>query len=160
MFKRIILFIDIKMFIWMFLIGIKMLLLLKIGINVFMFPFNWYQDALLWHIFFGILIDCHPLFTSFLFLDKKGENIAFIVFNPFVDSLVRTKRGRRIYWFIFTLTLCWWLTKRGRIIWVYMHVFICMFCLSRNIVCFYLLVCRLIGIKSIFCLFVDIKSII
>ena len=93
----------------------------------------------------GTLIDCHPLFTSFLFLDKKGENIAFIVFNPFIDSLFRTKRGRRIYCFIFTWTPLLMIDKKGE---KYLSLYACFICMF----CFYLLVCRLIGIKSMFVL--------
>ena len=76
---------------------------LAIGINAlftfywYMFTFNWYQNVLHWHIFNWYHYWLYPLLISF-FLTKR-ENI-----------------------FLFYSTLCWWLTKRGRIIWVYMHV--------------------------------------
>ena len=42
----------------------------------------------------------YPLLTLFFVLDKMGKNILFCILSP----------------------LCWWLTKRGRRIWDYMHV--------------------------------------
>ena len=75
---------------------------------------------------------------------QKGVEHCFISFNSFVDSLFRSKRGRRIYWFVFTLTLCWWLTKRRRSIW-----FICMFLYACFVLCISFSFNCLIGIKSI-----------
>ena len=57
---------------------------------------------------------------------QKGEIIVLLLLNPLVDSLFRTKRGRRIYWFVFTWTPLLMIDKKGRGIWFicifYMHV--------------------------------------
>ena len=65
------------------------------------------------------------IYIVFVFRQKKGENIAFIVFNPFVDSLVRTKRGRIIYWFVFTLTPLLMIDKNGE---KYFSIYACYPC--------------------------------
>ena len=57
---------------------------------------------LLWHIFLNWYLNwLSPLIDILFVLDKKGENIVFIVFDPFVDSLFRTKRGRKFFLFCF-----------------------------------------------------------
>ena len=83
-----------------------------------------------------ILVLIAPLIGIIFVLDKKGENILFCFLWP----------------------LCWWLTKRGRSIWVYMHVLYA----SRNIVCF-LLVCFLLISRALLIwalLIFGIKSVI
>ena len=68
----------------------------------------WYHDALNWYIFLiGIIMVCFDLTPWSIFVsDKKGKNMFYYFLSP----------------------LCWWLTKRGRSIWVYMHVLLLYAC--------------------------------
>ena len=71
---------------------------------------------LLWHIFNWYLHWLSPLFGfCFCFRQKGGEHF---LFYPFVDSLFRTKRGRKKFIdLVLLLPLYWWLflcIKKGR----------------------------------------------
>ena len=147
-------------------IGIKMLIcLLTIDIKMFICLFiNWYQDfsfsigicSLLIGInmnfidifLIGIIFDLTPYWHCFCFRPKGGEHLILFVY-PLLILCFEQKGGENVL-FLFG-PLCWWLTKRGRKICVYMHVLYACFCF---------LVCRLIGIKSIVfsLMFIGIKS--
>ena len=65
-----------------------------------MFTFNWYQDATLTYFSIGTLIDCHPYLVFVVVLDKKGENIVFIVL-AFTLLLMINKKGEKDFEFEF-----------------------------------------------------------
>ena len=169
--------IGIKMFICLLSIGIKKELVIKFIYISFIlvskfwlvsskfvfnasFIFNWHflKFLLMCSLSIGIMMHYIDIFFNWY-------HVGFVLISPLeVFFLFRTKRGR-ICFISFLWPLCWWLTKRGRSIWVYMHVLcyacfyigikrVCfMFCwywyqewwilVSRNIVCFF------IGTKSI-----------
>ena len=102
-----------------------------------LFPFNWYQYAIPWHIFNWYLNWLSPLFGFvFVFRQKGGEHCLLTL----CCSIVSNKKGEKdllmivlhftLYWWLILcikkgekilfcfdcLPLCWWLTKRGRII--------------------------------------------
>ena len=71
---------------------------------------------------------------------KRGERflpliLLFGLFNPFLIFLFGKKGEKNLFDLILLWTLCWWLTKRGRSIWVYMHV-LCFHCLRGRSICF------------------------
>ena len=122
-----ILTIGIKVFIWIFSIGIKILFVFSKLVSMplfnfqlvsilkcFYISFQLVSNALHWHILIGIIFDCTPYCHFFL---KKGENIVLFYSTPL---LMIDKKGENYCEFI-----CMF------------HVFICMFMsLFRNIVCF------------------------
>ena len=61
--------------------------------------------------------------SSWMYIAYKFLSIDY----PSLISLFLTKRGRKFVWWFELWTLCWWLTKRGRSIWV-----ICMISLRER----------------------------
>ena len=94
----------------------------------------------------GIIFDLTPHWYRFCFRQKGGEHILlFWLFTPllihcfeqkgrekFIDLVLLfpfywwlflcIKKGEKILFCFDCLPFCWWLTKRGRIIWEFMHV--------------------------------------
>ena len=100
--------IDIKI-LFVFSQLVSMLYLLSIGICSLSIGINmYYIDTFL----IGIIFDCTPYWYRFCF-KKKGKTFFCVFFHPFVDSLFRTKRGRRIIFIGLSFTPLLMIDKKG-----------------------------------------------
>ena len=110
--------------------------------DVYLNIFNWYQDFI---CFLTIGINAFIYFQLVSILKMFLYSFQLISFMHFIDIFlllvscfmsplywlfVLNKKGENIL--LLLLPLCWCLTKRGRSIWVYMHVLFVFISLSFN----------------------------
>ena len=78
------------------------------------------------HFLIGIIFDCTPYWHCFCFRQKGEEHFVLYSFTPLLMIDKKGEKNLRLY-----------------------ACFVCMFCLSRNIVCF-LLVCCLLVLRAFY----------
>ena len=116
---------------------------LQLVSRFYLFTYNWYKKKILsigicFH--FGIKMFIEICFQYLIYFQLILTFLKFFICSLSIGIIMHYIDIFLIgIILVLILPLCWWLTKRGRSIWVYMHVLYA----SKNIVCF-LLVCFLL----------------
>ena len=113
-------------------IGIKILFLLSIGICFHFGIKMLIEICFQCLIYFQLILTFLKFFICSLsigiimhYIDIFLIGIILVLISPLIDIIfVLDKKGENIIFLLFSLTLCWWLTKRGRSIWV---LYACLF---------------------------------